>query len=175
MKKIYFAGRIPKISNPEDVLNFTEKDSVSDIVIKYKNKKITKDGYIKNGPWILNPIDNKRKMPLELSQPLIWNMVCSKIIESDIFTGIINDKSYGTIVEAGYAAALGKPVYLFTDNNLQKETENDLWFVMQVSRSTLKFWEEKDFSLISGFKERNISNISEYLEYINSFTPKFLQ
>lgn len=177
MKKIYFAGRLATHPNKEDVLDIQKNMSFDEVYTAYTTKTIARTNHIKNGHWILRPPNaQENNLPINLPPYLIWQMVKKKIEDSDVSAGIINLKSFGTILEAGYASSLNKmPVYLFFDTNLTTEEQKDLWFVLQAAKNTEEFWSEEDISLIEYFKERNISNKKDYREYLDAIIPKFLQ
>ncbi len=177
MKKIYFAGRLSPNPDKEDVLEISKDMTFDDVYAIYTSKTIKRADHIKNGHWILRPPNSQENnLPKNLPPYLIWQMVKKKIEGSDIFAGVINLKSFGTILEAGYACSLNKmPVYLFFDKDLSIEEQKDLWFVIQSAKNTQGFWSEEDMALIEYFKERNIASKKDYQEYLDAIIPKFLQ
>lgn len=181
MKKIYIARQIPKMASPAFILNITKDMTLIEIRKAYVDKIQIFDSYIYNGPWILRPpiTDNTfedNNLPLYLRPEHVWQMVKEKIHTSDVFIGIVNSKSYGTIAEAGYACQCNDiAVYIIPELGLNEEEIQDLWFIFQIAKNTKPRWDDNDFKTIPEFKNFGINSVHEYESYVDKIIPNFMK
>lgn len=181
MKKIYIAKRIPKNPNPKFVLEIEKSMGTKDIYNIYTQKTEICENYIYNGPWILRPPTSNdtfsmNNMPDKLSPKNIWEMVKVKIESSDVYLGIVNSKSYGTIAETGYACKCPNvAVYVLPEFGLSEEELQDLWFVFQMASVTEHLWNNEDIKMMDEFSKFNINSIDEYKSYLSKIIPNFMK
>lgn len=179
-RRIYFAKRITPNLHPSELLPVKPGHSAEDVKKLYVEKEVEYPGYVQTGMWTMRPVQEggdlaKSTLPEDLQPSHIWEMVKTKIEQSDVVVSIVNDLSYGTILESGYAAGLGRvALYVLPDKNLGKVKEDDLWFAFQASLATKHLWKQEDFDAIPAFKEFGIQNAAEYEELISIIVPKFL-
>jgi hypothetical protein len=64
-----------------------------------------------------------------------------------VFAYIDAGDCYGTLVELGYAHALGKPISIAFSEKLSRKTFNELWFVRQSARGVLFGWPRETFEI----------------------------
>ncbi len=181
MKRAYYlARRIPANATLDEILPVTPQMTPKQIQDLYITKTTTYDTYIHNGPWILRPIIAEgtfyqNPFPPSLAPYHVWEMVKTKIERSDVLVAIVNPKSYGAIVEVGYAVGLGTlAVYVLPDKELTDEERKDLWLVIQTSVQTRALWKEEDILNIYTFREYNIFTLDEYINFISVIVPNFL-
>ena len=181
MKKVYIARRIPKQANPQFVLDVRPDMSLEQVFEIYTQKIYIQGLYIYNGPWILRPpisgdVFTLNTLPKSLTPMHVWDMVKSKIESSDVFIGIINSKSYGTIAELGYACNCpNMAVYVIPDTNLTDEELQDLWFVFQMAKKSEHLWCEEDIKGVKEFAQFNIHSLNDYKSLISKIVPNFLK
>lgn len=179
-RSYYFARRIPANATPEEILVITPQMTVQEVYSRYVGKATEYDAYIHNGPWILRPIVSEgifyeNNFPAELTPYNVWEMVGKKMEQSHVLIAIVNPKSYGAIVEVGYAVGIGTiAVYVLPDKELSYEERQDLWLVMQTSIQTRSLWKEEDIQNTTIFREYNIFTLDEYLAFITVIIPNFL-
>lgn len=176
----YFARRIPIHATPNEILTITPQMAPREIHDLYVGKSTSYDSHIHNGPWILRPIVAEgifyeNTFPPALTPYNIWEMVGRKIEQSHVLVAIVNPKSYGAIVEVGYAVGLGTvAVYVLPDKELTHEERQDLWLVLQASIQTQALWKDEDIVNAAAFREYNIFTIGEYLDFVTAIIPNFL-
>lgn len=180
MRKIYIAKRIASNIFEDAFIKVSPQNTIAEIEKLYASKIIKRDKYIHNGQWILRPVINenldKNNLPKELRPNNILDMVINKIKTSDAFVAIIDTKSYGAIIEIGYAVALNTcAVYVLFDINLKQDEISDLWMSIHLSRKTSTLWRDEDIKAILDFTEREIFCINDYINYIESVVPLFLK
>jgi len=181
MKKVYIARRISK--NPESklVLNIKREMSLDEIFKNYSEKEEFFGSYIYNGPWTLRPpvsddVFAFNNMPADLTPVDVWNMVKQKIESSDVFLGILNNKSFGTIAESGYACCCKNiAVYILPELGISSEELQDLWFVFQMAKNSKRLWCDEDIKMLDIFSSFSICSISQYEEYVSSIIPNFMK
>jgi len=180
-RKLYFARRIPTNQNQEEIINIRPEHTAQDLKQIYQEKEIHYPNYIQSGSWTLRPLNQEggltvNNLPEDLNPLDVWEMVKMKIENSDIVVAIINTLSYGTILEAGYAAGLNRvSLYVLPDVSATAAQEDDLWFAFQASLSTQHLWQEEDFKTLQIFQEYGITNSKEYIELIKIIAPHFMK
>lgn len=181
MKKVYIAKRIPKNSPAYLILDIKPSLTVKEIHSLYVKKVFINQKYIYNGPWILRPPISEEKftenhLPIKLQPNHIWLMVKEKIENSNVFLGIVNSKSYGTIAETSYACKCkGIAVYALPDKDVNDEELQDLWFVFQMIKDTKNFWSDDDIKNITEFSDLGITSIKEYETFLETIIPNFMK
>lgn len=181
MKKVYIAKRIPKEPNIEFLLKIDKEMEPEDVFKLYVEKIKIGKKYIYNGPWVLRKplsenIFTPNKMPKKLTPYDIWKMVREKIESSEVFLGIVNSKSYGTIAETGYASKCKNvAVYVLPEFGISYYELQDLWFVFQMAQTTEHLWCDEDIQIIEEFHSFNIRSVDEYKSYILSIVPNFMK
>ncbi|MFZ2151281.1 MAG: hypothetical protein WAZ12_01605 [Candidatus Absconditicoccaceae bacterium] len=181
MKKVYIAKRIPKQTRSEFILDVKKEMSSKEVFELYVNKIEILEKYIYNGPWVLRPplaedVFVLNNMPSKLTTSDIWNMVKEKITSSDIFIGIITNKAYGTIAEAGYACKCKNiAVYILPEVGLSDEEIQDLWLIFQIARETKHLWNDEDIKMLDIFSDFNIHSVEQYESYVSDITPNFMK
>ena len=179
-RKIYFASRIVPDVAKEGVLAISSEMTADEIKKIYANHAIERENYIHNGHWILRPIHSenrflKNNFPSSITPYHVWEMVRSKIEDSDAMLAIVTPRAYGTIAEIGYACGSKNiPVYILPEIGLSFTEIQDLWLVFQESLSTKDMWQENDIVNVPQFKSWNINSISEYLKFITGIVPDFI-
>ena len=163
------------------VINTTNEMVPAEIHGIYVNKVQVFDSYIYNGPWILRPpisdnVFSINNLPESLKPEDIWKMVKNKIDSSDVFVGIVNSKSYGTIAEAGYACQNKNiAVYIIPEFGLNEDELQDLWFIFQIAKNTRLRWDDGDFKTIPEFKNLGINSVHQYESYVDKIIPNFMK
>ena len=181
MKKIYKAKRIPKDSPPHLILEIKSFMTIKEIHSLYVEKVFVGQKYIYNGPWILRPPVSEDEftenhLPIDLQPNDIWLMVKNKIENSDVFLGIVNSKSYGTIAEISYACKCkGVAVYVLPDKEVNDEELQDLWFLFQMIKDTKDLWCDDDIKNIEEFSDLGITSIKEYETFLGTIVPNFMK
>jgi hypothetical protein len=176
----YFARRIPKNAEENQILPINPEMSVGEIHNRYVEKRVVCDNYISHGPWILRPIVDDgvfhpNNFPSEITPYDIWGMVRCKIEMSDVLVALVDTSSFGTIVEVGFAAGLGTvAVYVLPDKKNTQEEIKDLWLVFQNSLQTRHLWRDEDITNVTLFSEYGITNAKEYGEFVSNVVPNFL-
>lgn len=179
-RKIYFAKRITAQQEPSEILSIEKHHSADDVKQLYIGKEVEYPAYTQTGMWTMRPLKEsgnlaENTLPKDLQPIHVWEMVKTKIEQSDIVVSVVSQLSYGTILESGYAAGLGRvALYVLPDKNLTKTEEDDLWFAFQASLATKHLWRAEDFEIIPAFKEFGIHNAEEYEELIHAIVPRFL-
>lgn len=179
-RSYYFARRIPSNADANDILVISSSMSPAKIHTLYVEKSTDYETYIHNGPWILRPIGGnaaytQNNLPKDLAPEDIWNMVREKIETSHVLVAIISSLSYGTIAEAAYATALNTvAVYILPDLATTQGEKNDLWFLFHMSLQTQHLWKDEDFTNVKCFRDYEIRNSAEYINFIKKIVPDFL-
>jgi len=181
MKKVYIARRIPKQPRSEFVLNIKKEMEPEEIFKAYVQKTKTCELYIYNGPWVLRPplsddVFTVNNIPLKLTPVHVWGMVKEKIESSNVFLGVVNKKSYGTIAEIGYACKCKNvAVYVLPDFGITNEELQDLWFTFQMATETQYLWCDEDINMLEDFSNMNIFSVAQYESYLSEIVPNFMK
>lgn len=181
MKKVYFAKRIPKMSDANLILDINSTMTIEEIHNLYVIKSIVCVDYIYNGHWILRPPTSNNEfsinhLPAKLKPNHIWKMVKEKIESSDVVFGIVSNKSYGTIAEISYACKCKEiAVYALPDSGVAGEELQDLWFVFQIIKETKHLWRDQDIKNIKEFSRFGITSIKEYELFLETIIPNFMK
>ena len=103
-------------------------------------------------------------------------MVRTKIESSDALVAIVSSKSYGAIVELGYAVGFKNiAVYVLPEKELTDIEIKDLWLSFHFASVTCHLWKEEDIVVIPEFGKLGILSIKDYKKYILSIVPNFLK
>lgn len=180
-RKIYIARSIASNTFNDAIIESTPQDTVAKLSQIYIAKEIDRGKYIHNGHWIIRSVKkdgelSEYRLPDNLQTADILKMVHKKIKSSDALVAILSSKSYGAIVELGYAVGLGNvAVYVLPEKELTDSEIQDLWLSFHFASLTYNLWEEEDISAIPEFNELGILSIEDYKKYISSIVPNFLK
>ena len=118
----------------------------------------------------------KTTLPPLLMPSDVLEMVKAKIIFSDALIAILGPKSFGAVVELGYAIGRGNvAVYVLPERNLEQNVIKDLWLSFQFALHTQHLWKQSDIESVEEFKMHNIFTVEDYKNFILNITPLFLE
>ena len=180
-RRIYIARKILPDPTSETVLDITSGLGVEEIKLLYVNREIERDTFIHNGHWVLRPINAegaliKTTLPFSLTPRDVFEMVEAKISSSDALIAILGPKSFGAIVELGYAIGRGDvAVYVLPEKDLEREMVKDLWLSFQFALRTRRLWKQSDIESVEEFKMYGIHTVENYENFILNIIPPFLE
>lgn len=181
-RRIYIARKILPDPSGENTLDINSSMSVEKITSLYVAKENQKERFIHNGHWILRSVDDstgtlrKSDLPTSLTPSDVLGMVKAKIDSSDACVAFLDDKSFGAIVELGYAVGKGNVAcYVLPEGNLKRREVKDLWLSFQFALQTRHLWRQEDIGAIEEFNLYDIQTIQDYENFLLNTIPVFLE
>lgn len=173
---IYCAQRVATLCDPNLLLPITKEQTSEDIGKLFSQMKLDRGSHDYNGVWLFKNRHQpaQHNLPAHLKSVDVVRMILGKISASDVLVAKISPQAFGTIAEVGWAAAQGKPVYVFLDPEVSFTEEQllELWFVFQTGATTEPLWKEEHFNLdIMPIK----TTLADYRQYLQSIKAPFLR
>ena len=146
---IYFAGRMDSTKDGNDWRDGIEGfaglyRTTGKVEAEDRDTMIDCDAFWYGGPFVMDnygghtsghtprvevtSIDGVRELPHPEEHQTIWDIDKFQIERADLIVAYIDDgEAYGTLVEIGYAAALGKPIALGFSETMKDDDYDELW------------------------------------------------
>ena len=152
---VYFGGRMNgcrKCKDWRNAIGFYGFDDmlngVDDEVPVTHDTKIEFRDFIYSGPFAIDTASGHATGHADDpgNRGRVWDLDRHQIARCDLFIAYIEDlEAYGTLVEVGYAAALGKPIALGFSDELAEDEFEELWFARMAAwkvyyGSPQQFW-----------------------------------